>query len=79
MASTKFVDLRKIENFTYLERISKGKVKRANFRISLKKFRIADGHLTYKGKRRVIFDNDRKLLIPQQHSCYLNLILIYDI
>ena len=72
MARNKQIDLRKIENFVgnncYLEDISKGKGKKANFRKSCKCFKIVDGYLTGKGKRRVIFDNDRKLLIPQYHS-----------
>ena len=33
----------------------------------VKTFKIVDGHLTYKWKRRVMFDNDAKLLIPQYH------------
>ena len=33
-----------------------------------------------KGKKRMIFDNDRKLLLPQYHSIlYRNPILIYNI
>ena len=45
------------------------KAKEANFRKSCKNFKIVDGHhLTHRGQRRVIFDNDRKLLIPQYHS-----------
>ena len=65
MASNKHVSLRKIENFVRSkycsEDISKDKGKRAHFRKFCKNFKIVDGHLTYKGKRRVIFDNDRKL------------------
>ena len=34
-----------------------------NFRKSCKDFRTVDGHLTYKIKRRVTFDNDRKRII----------------
>ena len=56
MASNKQVDLRKIENFVR----SRGKT--ANFRKPCKNFKIADEILAYKGKRRVIFDNDRKNL-----------------
>ena len=41
--------------------ISKDEGKRANFRKSCMNFKIADEHLAYKGKRRMIFDNDRKL------------------
>ena len=71
MASNKCVDLRKIENSVrrkcYPEDILK-KGKKANFRKSCETFKIVDGHLTYKGKRRVIFDNDRKFLILQYHS-----------
>ena len=55
MASIKHVDLRKIE--------SKGsKEKTANFRKPCKNFKIVDEILAYKGKRWVIFDNDRKNL-----------------
>ena len=72
MARNKHIDLRKTENSVrskcYLEDISKDKGKKANFRKSCKNFKIVDGHLTYNRKRRVIFDNDRKLLIPQYHS-----------
>ena len=54
-ASIKHVDLRKIE--------SKGsKRKTANFWKPCKNFKIADEILAYKGKRWVIFDNDRKIL-----------------
>ena len=67
MASNKHVGLRKIENFVrskyYSEDISKDEGKRAHFRKFCKNFKIVDGHLIYKGKRRVIFDNDRKLNI----------------
>ena len=62
MASNKHVDLRKLENFV------RSKGKKANFRKPCKNFKIVDEHLTYKRKRGVIFDNDRKLLIPQYHS-----------
>ena len=74
MASNKFVYLRKVENFVkvYPEDISKDKSKRANFRKSCKNVKIVDGYLTYKGKRRVTFGNDRKLLIPQHQSFYCN-------
>ena len=72
MVSHKHVDLRKIENFVrnkcYPEDISKDEGKKANFRKSCKNFKIIDGHLTYKGKRRMIFDSDRKVSIPQYHS-----------
>ena len=44
------------------------KGKEADFRKSCKNFKNVDGHhLTHRGQR-VIFDNDRKLLIPQYHS-----------
>ena len=56
MASNKHVDLRKIENFVR----SKGKT--ANSRKPCKNFKIVDEILAYKGKRWVIFDNDRKIL-----------------
>ena len=61
MASNKHVDLRKTENFVrskcYPEDISKDKGKKANFTKSCKNFKIADGHLTCKGKRIVTFGN----------------------
>lgn len=67
MASNKHVDLKKIESFlrskSYPQEISKDKGKKANFRKSCKNFKIVDGHLSYKEKRRVIFDNDRKKII----------------
>ena len=56
MANNKHVDLRKMENFIR----SKGRT--ANFRKPCKNFKIVDEIMTYKGKRRVIFDNDRKIL-----------------
>ena len=56
MASNKHVELRKVENFVR----SKGKT--ANFRKPCKNFKIVDEILAYKGKRWVIFDNDRKNL-----------------
>ena len=56
MASNKHVELRKRENFVR----SKGKT--ANFPKSCKDFKIVDEILAYKGKRQVIFDNDRKLI-----------------
>ena len=60
---TKHVDLNSIENYirnkTYPEKI-KDKGLKSNFRKSCKYFSIADGHLTYKEKRRVIFENNRK-------------------
>ena len=56
MASNKHIVLGKIENFVRtkycLEDISIDKGKRGNFRKSCKNFKIIDGHLTYKGKRR---------------------------
>ena len=60
---TKHVDLNSSENYirskTYPEKI-KDKGQKANFRKLCKYFSIADGHLTYKGKRSVIFENNRK-------------------
>ena len=56
MAKSKHVDLRKIENFV------RSKEKAANFRKPCNNFKIVDDILTYKGKRWVIFDNDRKNL-----------------
>ena len=64
-ASNKQVDLRKLENFV------KEVKERANFRKPCKDFEIVNEHLTYKGKTGVIFDNGRKLLIPQCHSFLL--------
>ena len=56
MASNKHIVFGKIENFVRskycLEDISIDKGKRDKFRKSYKNFKIIDGHLTYKGKRR---------------------------
>ena len=76
MASNKRVDLTKLKNFVrskcYPEDISKDKEKKANFRKSCKNFKIVHGrHLTYKGKRKVILDKERKVLISQ----YLSILL----
>ena len=73
MVSCENVDWRKIENFVrnkcYPEDISKNEGKKANFRKFCKNFKIVDWHhVTYKGKKRVIFGNDRKPLIPHYHS-----------
>ena len=63
MAETGHVDLNSIENYirnkTYPEKL-KDKGRKANFRKACKKFTIAYGHLTYKGKRRMIFEESRK-------------------
>ena len=56
MASNEHVYLRKIENFV------RCKVETADFRKPFKNFKIVDEILTYKGKRWVIFGNDRKIL-----------------
>ena len=40
-------------------------LKKANFGKSCKNFKIVDGRLIRKGKGRVIFDNDGKLLLSQ--------------
>ena len=56
IASNKHLDLRKIVDFVR----SKGKT--AHFRKPCKSFKIVDEILTCKGKRWVIFDNDRKIL-----------------
>ena len=70
IASNEQVELRKIENFViskcYSEDISKDKGKEVNFRKTFKNFKIVDGNLRYKVKRRMIFGNDIKL--PQYHS-----------
>ena len=39
--------------------MARNKGKKANFRKSCKNFKVVDVHLTYKGKIKVIFDNDR--------------------
>ena len=62
IASNKHLDLRKIVHFVR----SKGKT--AHFRKPCKSFKIVDEILTCKGKRWVIFDNDRKIL---NHSILL--------
>ena len=58
MARNKNADLSKIENFFrrkyYSEGISKDKRKIANLRKSCENFKVVDGHLRCKGKRRVI-------------------------
>ena len=63
MAETGHVDLNSIENYirnkTYPEKL-KDKGRKANFRKACKKFTIANGPLTYKGKRSVIFKESRK-------------------
>ena len=61
MESNKHVDLRNLEIFVrskcYPEDILKDTGKKANFRKSSKNFKIIhEHHLTYKGKRRVIFE-----------------------
>ena len=55
MASIKHVDLRKTES-----KGSNGKT--TNFRKPCKNFKVVDEILAYKGKRWVIFDDDRKIL-----------------
>ena len=60
MTSNKHADLKQIRSKCYPEDISKDKGKKANFRKSSKDFKTGDGYLTYKGKRRAIFDNDRR-------------------
>ena len=58
MARNKHADLSKIEDFFrrkyYSEGISKDKGKIANLRKPCENFKVVDGHLTCKGKRRVI-------------------------
>ena len=67
MVSNKHIDFRKIKNFVrskrYPEDIWKDKGKKANFRKSCKNFKFVDEHLTYKGRIKGIFDNDK-----QDHS-----------
>ena len=64
MASNKHVDFRQIENFVrnkcYPEDTLKDKEKKTNFRKSCENFKMVDVHLTCKGKRRVILDNNKK-------------------
>ena len=67
MASNKHVGLRKNR-----KEKKENKRKKANFRKSSKNFKIFDGNLTYKGKIRMIFNNDRKILILQCHSILLS-------
>ena len=67
MVRNKHVDLKKIVKFVrskwYLEHTSKDKGKKANFIKSCKNFKVTDGHhLTYKGERRVIADNENTAL-----------------
>ena len=63
MAERGHVDLISIENYirnkTHPEKL-KDKGRKANFRKAYKNFTIADGHLTYKGKRRLILYESRK-------------------
>ena len=65
MVSNKQDDLGKIDIILKIYRQIK---QRASFRKPSKNFKIIDGHLAYKGKRRVMFDNDREFLRPQYHS-----------
>ena len=59
METNKHVDLRKLENFAR-SKYYPGDIS--------KEGKIVHWRSTYKGKRRVIFDSDRKLLIPQYQS-----------
>ena len=65
----KNVDLNTIEEFVrnkiYPQNIAKDKGKKSNFRKACKKFNIVDGHLMYKGKRRVVYKEERRKLIIQ--------------
>ena len=65
MSTNKHVKLQDIENYIrngqYPAHIKKGD--KSNFRKSSKHFSIVDGHLTFKGTRRVIFENERKQAI----------------
>ena len=74
IASNKDFDLRKIENFVrskcYPEDRSKDEGKKANFRKSYKNFKIVNMNRT-KGKKREIFANDGKLLLPRFNSILL--------
>ena len=64
MSSNKQVDLRKIGNFVgskcYPEDIPKDKGKIANFKKSFENLKIANGHVTCKGKKKVIPEDDKK-------------------
>ena len=57
--------MRKTENFvgSKYEEISKDKGKKAIFRKFCEKFKIVDGFLRYKVKRRVVLNKDRKRII----------------
>ena len=75
MASNNHINLGKIEKFVRGKHdpgdILKDRGKKASSRESCMNFKITDRHLTYKGKGRVIFDYDKKSLIPQYHSILL--------
>ena len=66
MSNSKHVNLNDIENFirhgNYPSFI-KDKGEKCNFRKSSRHFSIVDGHLVFKGTRRVIFENERKQAI----------------
>ena len=72
MAGNKYVDLRKIGNFVRNkccpEDISKDKGKKADFKKSFENFKIADGHVTYKGKKKWYLKMIEKFATPQYHS-----------
>ena len=64
MASNNHINLGKIEKFIRgkydPDDILKDRGKKTSSRESCMNFKITDGHLTYKRKRRVIFDYDKK-------------------
>ena len=60
---SKHVDLKSIENYVRNNKypdLMKEKGLKRNFRKACAHFSLVDGHLTYKSKRRVIYENERK-------------------
>ena len=60
---SKHVDLKSIENYVRNNKypdLMKEKGLKRNFRKACVHFSLVDGHLTYKSKRRVIYENERK-------------------
>ena len=66
MSTSKHVNLKDLEKYIRTGQYPiylKEKGAKSNFRKSSKYFSIVDGHLTFKGTRRVIFENERKQVI----------------
>ena len=66
MSTSKHVNLKDLEKYIRTGQYPiylKEKGAKSNFRKSSKHFSIVDGHLTFKGTRRVIFENERKQAI----------------